>query len=527
MPNLEPTLGAPAAPTVSPFELLSVLWRRKLVVVMVIVFSVFITTALSLRSPKRYAASAQLLFREPGFAQALFGNNLFSPGQQEPQRTIQTNIDVVTSRNVGQEAESMLGFKEPVSALVESISVTPNANADIATIKATRSSPREAAAVANAFAEGYIVYRRQTDRSRVAQAEELVSQAIKTASPAEAAKLAESLRQLGVLRSLQTGNAEVIARAQPDSLPVSPKPKRDALLGFVVGVLVGCGLALLIDFLDRTLKTIEDFERVCPDYPVIASVPHSSPELTGVEQLAGPAGESYRMLREGLRFLDPSGLAHCFLITSADESEGKTTVAVNLASMLAAVGRPVVLVEADMHRPTAAVQLGIPRNVKGLSNLLVSDLDPEEFLLRAEGEPDLLVLPSGTIPPNSADLLSMGRMEEVLSRVGTYADIVIIDSPPLMPVADTRVLLRLSEVDGVILVGRAGVSRRDHVRAASQVLAQSGRRVFGLVVTDTKQASKGGYYYDMPSQPGRRPGRVKSPARHPASRPAVGSRPVE
>jgi succinoglycan biosynthesis transport protein ExoP len=512
VPNLEPPLDTPDAPTVSPFELLSVLWRRKLVVVMVIVLSVVVSTALSLRSPKEYAASAQLLFREPGFAQALFGNNLFSPGQQEPQRTTQTNIDVVTSRNVGEEAKSLLGLKEPVSALVDSISVQPNADADIATIKATRSKPREAAAVANAFAEGYIIYRRQTDRASVSQAEELVSQSIKTAAPAEAVKLAESLRQLGVLRSLQTGNAEVIATAQPDSEPVSPKPKRDALLGFVIGLLAGCGLALLIDFFDRRLKTLDDFVRACPDYPVIASVPHTSPALTAAQQLAGPTGESYRMLREGLRFLDPTGLARCFLITSADESEGKSTVAVNLASALAAVGRRVVLVEADMRRPTAATQLGIARNVKGLSDLLVSDVDLDELLLPSDGEPDLAVLPSGTFPPNSADLLSMGRMGEVLSRVGEYADIVIIDAPPLLPVADTRVLLRLSEVDGVIMVGRAGVSRRDRVGAANHILAQSGRRVFGLVVTDTRQPTAGAYYYDEPSQSGWRPRRVKSPA---------------
>jgi non-specific protein-tyrosine kinase len=106
----------------------------------------------------------------------------------------------------------------------------------------------------------------------------------------------------------------------------------------------------------------------------------------------------------------------------------------------------------------------------------------------------------------------MGRMGDVLSRLVEYADIVIIDSPPLLPVSDTRVLLRLPEVDGVIMVGRAGVSRRDRVRAANHVLDQSGRRVFGLVVTDTKLPAAGGYYSDAPSsQPAPRPGRVKSP----------------
>jgi succinoglycan biosynthesis transport protein ExoP len=410
----------------------------------------------------------------------------------------------VTSSNVGTMAAGLLKTKEPVSSLVESIAVTPNANADIATVKATRADPREAAAVANAFAEGYVLYRRQTDRAKVAQAEELINQSIATTTnPAEQAKLQESQRQLGVLRALQTGNAEVIERAQPNGTPVSPKPKRDAVLGLVVGLLLGAGLALLTDVLDRRLKKLEDFERVLPDYAVIASVPHAAAGSRAL-QLAGPTAESYRMLREGLRFLDPSSSARCLVITSADESEGKSTVAVNLAASIAAVGRRVILVEADMHRPMASKMLGVARGALGLSDLLVSDAEVEEFLITIESEPGLTVLPSGTHPPNSADLLAAGRMDEVLRQVREAADVVIIDSPPLLPVADTRVLLRLSAVDGVILVGRAGVSRRDRFRAAGRVLAQSGRRVLGLVVTDVKASTGSSYYYygEEPGQSG-------------------------
>jgi len=514
--DLEPAPDAAAAPTVSPFELLSVLWRRKLIVLAVVVASVIVAVGLSLRSPKQYSSSAQLLFRDPGFAQALFGNNLFSTGAEEPQRTTQTSVDVVTSLNVGTEAAELLKTKEPVGSLVESVTVTPNANADIATVKATRPNPREAAAVANAFAEGYVIYRRQTDRAKVSQAEELVNQSIATTTnPAEQAKLQESLRQLGVLRALQTGDAEVIERAQPNPTPVSPKPKRDALLGLVVGLLLGAGLAMLVDLLDRRLKKLEDFERVLPDYPVIASVPHS-PSGARAQQLAGPTAESYRMLREGLRFLDPGGQARCLVVTSADESEGKSTVAVNLATSIAAVGRRVILVEADMHRPMATKMLGVGRGALGLSDLLVSDAEVEEFLIGVDSEPGLLVLPSGTHPPNSADLLAAGRMEDVLGHLCDTADVVVVDSPPLLPVADTRVLLRLAAVSGVILVGRAGVSRRDRVRAAGRVLAQSGRRVFGLVVTDVRLSTGSSYYYygQEPGQPGARPpqDRVSSPA---------------
>jgi non-specific protein-tyrosine kinase len=142
--------------------------------------------------------------------------------------------------------------------------------------------------------------------------------------------------------------------------------------------------------------------------------------------------------------------------------------------------------------------------------MLVSSADLDDFLVPIDSEPGLSVIPSGTVPPNSADLLSAGRMAELLGQVRDAADYVIIDSPPLLPVADTRVLLRLSEVDGAILIGRAGVSRRDRLRSATRLLAQSGLRVFGLVVTDVRVTAGSGYYRYEYEEPDRRNGRPKS-----------------
>ena len=236
MADFDPVTNAPAAPTVSPFELLSVLWRRKLIVITVVIASVAIAVALSLRSPKQYAASAQLLFREPGFAQALFGQPLLHwPGG--------TAADDPDQHRRGDLARGGHGGREPAEdqgtgQLADRIGLRQpelrrgHRDDQGDTLQSTRSGGR-----------GQRVRRRlhnvsPPDRQElVAQAEELVNQSIKTASPAEQLKLSESLRQLGVLRSLQTGDAEVIARAEPDPTPVSPKPKRDAILGFVVGLL--------------------------------------------------------------------------------------------------------------------------------------------------------------------------------------------------------------------------------------------------------------------------------------------------
>jgi Mrp family chromosome partitioning ATPase len=145
----------------------------------------------------------------------------------------------------------------------------------------------------------------------------------------------------------------------------------------------------------------------------------------------------------------------------------------------------------------------VPADAPGLSDLLIAEGDLRDYLVTRTGDPNLAILPSGVNPPNSADLLSAGRMSGVVSRVRELAEVVIIDSPPLLPVADTRVLIQLPEIDGVILVARAGTSRRDRVRAARRILEQSGRKVFGLVITGVTGSLDGEYYYsETPRGPG-------------------------
>ncbi len=481
----------------SPFELFRVIWRRRLLVVLVVILSMLVSVLLVVRTPKEYSSSASLLFRDPGFARTLYGNDLFDAGQ-DPKRATQTNLDVVRSTNVAVQAKKLLGTDESVGSLVNSITVTPGSDSDVATVEARRSSPADAAAVANAFAKAYISYRQATDRAAVQTAQDLIQKSLETAAPDERAGLLTSLRQLEVLKTLQTGNAEVVAEAEPNDSPTSPKPKRDAILGLIVGLLAGCGLALLVDYLDRRLQTEEDVERAYSDFPVIATVPE---DRLGSLQLepSGRTGESYRMLREGLRFLDPERRMRCLVVTSADESEGKSTVARHLAVTLAAVGQDVILLEADMRRPTAGAKLGVDPGSLGLSDVLASDEPATRHLVTPLGHGSTLdVLPGGTVPPNPADLLRTGRAGDVLAELRDAADVVIIDAPPLIPVADTRVLLQLPQVDGVILVGRVGTTRRDRAREARRVLVQSHRRVLGLVVTGTADSLTSSYYSDGP-----------------------------
>ena len=348
----------------SPFELFRVIWRRKLLVGLVVVLCVLASILLVVRTPKEYASSASLLFRDPGFARTLYGNDLFDAGQ-DPKRATQTNLDVVHSTNVAVQAKKILHTDESVGSLLDSVTVTPGWILDVATVEAKRPSPVEAAAVANAFAQGYIAYRQTTDRAAVQNAQDLINRSLTTAAPDERTGLLTSLRQLEVLKTLQTGNAEVVAKASPNGTPTSPKPKRDAIFGLIVGLLAGCGLALLVDYLDRRLQTEEDVQRAYGDFPVITTVPEDRAGSLQLEP-SGRTGESYRMLREGLRFLDPERRVRCgIVVTSADESEGSRDGRRHLAVTLAAVGQDVILLEADMRRPTAGSRLGIDPGAPG------------------------------------------------------------------------------------------------------------------------------------------------------------------
>ena len=477
------------------FELLRVLWRRRLLVVLVLVLCVLTSILFSLRQTKEFEASASVLFRDPGFARTLYGSDLFDAGQ-DPERAAQTNIDVVHSANVARVARERLKSSESVDSLLASVEVEPSSDSDVADIKARRASPEDAMRVADAFAYGYIFYRQSTDRQAVQRAKDLIHQALDVAENDSRAGLLASLRQLEVLRTLQTGNAEVIAPARASDGPVAPRPTRNALFGFVLGVLAGCAVALMVDFLDRRLQREEDVERAYSEFPLLTTVPDEK-AANQLLEADGRTGEAYRMLREGLRFVDPERTVRCVVITSADEGEGKSTVARHLAVVLASSGQTVILVEADMRRPTAAEALGVPPRSSGLSNALASMASASDLLICPEGfDNSLFVLPAGPVPPRPADLLRTARAGTVLAELRGQADVVIVDAPPLLPVSDTRALLQLPEVDGVIMVGRVRVTRRDRAREARRVLTQTGRRVVGLVITGGTDNTRSSYYQE-------------------------------
>lgn len=216
------------------------------------------------------------------------------------------------------------------------------------------------------------------------------------------------------------------------------------------------------------------------------------PDLITLTDPRSPAAEAYRALRTNLTFAGLDRPIETLLVTSATPNEGKSTTLANLAVTLAQGERRTVLVDADLRRPCLHAIFGVP-NSRGLTTMFVEpDLLANPPLVET-GVDNLLLLPSGPLPPNPADLLGSRRMEEAIAALRARADIVLFDAPPIIAVTDSAVLG--SKVDGVLLVVRAGRTRRDHVQRARELLERVHIRVVGAVLTDAPlDASLGGYY---------------------------------
>lgn len=203
------------------------------------------------------------------------------------------------------------------------------------------------------------------------------------------------------------------------------------------------------------------------------------------------ASEAFRVLRTNLQFMGLDKPVKTILVTSATPGEGKTTTAVNLAIAFAQTGAKVLLIDADLRRPTVAKVLGL-ENWKGLTPALISQEEPEQFLTQT-GINGLAVMTSGPLPPNPAELLGSGRMERLLEHLAEQFDVVLIDTPPVLAVTDACVLA--PKVDGVLGVVRSGKVEREKAVRAKEALTAVKANLLGVVLGDVAQKHGEGYYY--------------------------------
>ena len=383
-------------------------------------------------STKQYSGTSSVLIR-PSTLQNLINPNA-SQNSEDPARLTSTNLLLVTSTAVAQLVQQQLGTKESPSDLLDQISASANPDADIINIQATDPNPKRAAQIANAFADQFVAFQRTQAQQQAAAGATRLRGEIASLPPTATAQLAElqqALRNVLALRAVTTGDATVVDRANMPSNPSSPNTKRSAILGLLAGLAVGLAAVFLSDLFDRRIKTIEDFEAAY-DTRAIGSVPRLSrnQQLTTAQTL-----ESFRILRSALSYLAPDEELRTALVTSAVVGEGKTTVSVGLSYAAALAGQQVVLVEADVRRPTFRKHFKLAGDNRGLTTVLVSHVSPDEVMQTPIDDiPTLRVLPSGPFLPHTSELLRGREMSLLLDELARSADLVVIDSPPLLPV---------------------------------------------------------------------------------------------
>jgi exopolysaccharide transport family protein len=323
--------------------------------------------------------------------------------------------------------------------------------------------------------------------------------------------LLEKLKEAGVTAGLRSNNFRIVDVARVPTSPSGPNILRNIAFALALGLSTGIGLAFLLESMDNTVRTPEQAQTISllPSLGMIPLGSRSTREMRGSAKLAlasskeavelvtksrprSQMAESYRALRTSLLLTFPGGPPKVILITSALPEEGKTTTSVNSAIVLAQKGTRVLLIDADLRRPSIHKTLGMGPTL-GLSNVLTGTANLQQAIIPSTILPDLFLLPAGTPPPNPAELLASTKMKNVLEELRKHYDHIVIDSPPTLSVTDAVVMS--TAADAVVLVIRSGHTTKPALRRARDILLQVNARVCGVLVNAVNLNSPDYYYH--------------------------------
>ena len=313
--------------------------------------------------------------------------------------------------------------------------------------------------------------------------------------------LLQRFKEIGAAAGIGTNNISLVDEATPPIFPYKPNLPLYTLLALGIGLLSGIGLAFLREHFDDTFKQPEDVEKLL-GLPVLGIIPWFQQKrretrplaLVGYDDPRSPLAEAYRSLGATLGFSTTSGVPRSLAVTSATIGEGKSTSVLNLGIQFARAGKKVLLIDADLRNPSLHRVLELNNEV-GLTNLLTGDQARSVNIAKPTQIPDLFVIPSGPMSPNPAELLAGSKMADLLALASEKFDQVLVDSPPVMGLADALILGNLC--DGMLLSIDMGRTRRDYVRAACKRLRGARVRLVGVILTKIQlRHGSYGYYHD-------------------------------
>lgn len=426
-------------------DYLRILRRNWILIIAATLAGLLLGGAASVLAKPTYTAETQLFvaIQSSGTVQELQQGNTFS------QARVQSYVKTVDSPLVLQPAIDTLGLPVTAEELAQRVAASTDLNTVLINITVSDTSPVQAAATAQAVANSLISV-------------------------------------IDGLEKPKTGGTSpvslsIIKPATAPLVPSSPNTRMNLLIGLVIGMAAGIGMATLRTALDNRIRGEADLRHIT-NSPLLGGISFDpdaakKPLLTQAATQSQRA-ESFRQLRTNLQFANVSGRAKTILVTSSLPGEGKSTTATNLAIALAQAGQSVCLIDADLRRPMVSDYLGLDR-AAGLTTALIGAADIDD-LLQPWGDDNLFILTSGQIPPNPSELLGSAEMKDLIVRLELAFDFVVIDAPPLLPVTDAAVLSQ--HVGGVVVVVGSNKLRHQDLEKSLSALNMVGSNILGIVL---------------------------------------------
>jgi len=469
-----------------------------------------------------YQASTTILINE---APATKGTDYASVLASE--RLTQTYAQLLTKKPVIDGVIERLSLTMNPKKIQDAINVQPIRDTQLIELNVEDTSPVRAANIANSLVAVFAEQTQELQASRYRSSKQsletqlaLLDQQIKSVSAAITslkdapenqeernrleetqaqyrqtyAYLLQSFEQVRLAEAQSTSGVVQVEPAVPPVSPVRPRVLFNTILAIGVGLILAIGIVYLIEAWDDTLRNPDEIYQQL-GLPILGIIAHHDIEadpLITVSQPRSPVAEAFRSLRTNIQFASVDDPINRLLITSPSPSDGKTTVAANLAVVIAQSGRSVVLCEADLRRPRLHKILKVS-NHQGLSDLFVQSHIQLNGAIQMTDIQNLKAITSGSLPPNPSELLGSEKMAEILSQIQEQASMIVVDAPPVLVVTDAAVLA--SRVDGVLLVVQPGHTKLDACKEAVEQIGRAGVNILGVVLNGVEFKRSRYYYY--------------------------------